>query len=270
MPRQFSFFNLTRGRVMDKGRWTCREGQKHTPFIYCNFHVWQQIMCMPKRILVRNHGPARDNAIRALAVATKCAIEAGVGLIHLIVPAKSSFSGSVISEIIGDLPTNRLLRGDTVAIQKGIAIKLESAGTAGKSGEVNIALAAYLSGKDLRQIDSLNHVESIIFLPWMSEEGEGWQESWNAEVLGEKWKENDLELPPELEAELRSLSVRVNLSTGLSHPLDLKAAKEMFRGLNEAAVSYEPNKVRSWALRNGWRPDFAEDLYDLAVKSQIN
>jgi hypothetical protein len=83
----------------------------------------------------------KDNVIRAFAVALKDARSTGAKLIHLIVPAKSSFSGTVVSEVVGDAATTRLLKGEAVSIKDGISIKLESANTVKNSTLVSVALA---------------------------------------------------------------------------------------------------------------------------------
>lgn len=219
---------------------------------------------MVNRILVRNHGPIKENVIKAIAAALAAAHKENEKIIHLIVPAKSAFSGTVISEAIGDNATKELLKGNTVSIKNGISIKLESADTLKNSVSVRIALAAYLGARDLRVADSLSNLKCIVFLPWISEDGEGWQQSWNAQVLGEKQPEKKLHLHPELDKQLQNLTGHINLSTGLSHPADKKDAKEMLDFLNANSIPYEPKDIRIWALRNGWRPDFAEDLVELA------
>lgn len=223
---------------------------------------------MAKRILVRNHGPIKENVIKAMAAAFSEAKANGINTIHLIVPAKSAFSGNVVSEVLGDGATKELLKGNMVAVKEGISLKLESPDTLRNSTAVRIALAAYLGTRDIRIADGLSNLQSIIFLPWISEEGEGWQQNWNAKVVGEQLPENELNLHPELEQKLKNLTGHINRSTGLGHPLDLKAAKEMFSFLVANSIPFEPSKIRSWALRNGWRPDFAEDLYELAARSQ--
>ena len=222
---------------------------------------------MANRVLIRNHGPDKDNVVKSFAAALKEAQRSGAKLIHLIVPAKSAFSGTVISEFLGDGVSKELLKGSSVLIKDGISLKLESPDTIRHSTQVTIALAAYLGARDLRSVDDLANVKSVVFLSWISEEGEGWQQSWDAQVLGENRDEGKLDLQPEIEEKLISLTNRINLSTGLSHPADLKAAKEMFRQLKDEALPYEPKMLRSWALRNKWRPDFAEDLYEMAEKS---
>lgn len=223
---------------------------------------------MAKRILVRNQGPVKENAIKAIAAAFAEAKTAGAKTIHLIVPAKSAFSGSVVADSLGDNGTKELLKGNTVEIKDGISLLLESPKTLRDSTAATVALAVYLGARDLRIADGLCNLKSIIFLPWISEDGEGWQQSWNAMVLGEKFPENQLDLHPELEQKLKNLTGHINLSTGLSHPCDMEAAKHMFSYLVANSIPFEPSKIRSWVLRNGWRPDFAEDVYELAGRSK--
>jgi hypothetical protein len=221
---------------------------------------------MAKRILVRNHGPDKETIIRSFASAFKEAKEINSNVIHLIVPSKAAFPGTVPSDFLGDEASKQLLKGETVLIKDGISLKLESPETVKHSSSVRIALAVYLDAKALRVVDGLSNVGSIVFLPWISEEGEGWQASWNAMILGEKYSENDLALHPDLEKELNSLTACINLSTGFGHPSDKKTAQQMFVRLGEAGIPFDPKKLRSWALRNGWRPDFAENLKVLAEK----
>ena len=222
---------------------------------------------MPKRILVRNHGPDEKAAIKAIAVAFKEALSNGADRIDLIVPAKSAFSGSVVAKALGDGATKQLLAGKTVLIKDGVSLKLESPDTLRHSTSVRIALATYLDGKGIRAVDGLSNLKCIVFLPWISDEGEGWQQSWGAEVLGEKTPDADLHLHPQLEQKLTALTNTINLSTGLSHPSDMEAAKRMFNSLIIDSIPFDPVAVRSWALRNGWRPDLAEELYELAKKN---
>jgi hypothetical protein len=157
---------------------------------------------MAKRILVRNHGPIEENVVKALAAAIKVARQADVKVIHLIVPAKSSFDGTVVSDVLGNKITASLLNDKIVTIKDNISIKLESAETVKNSMSVRVALATYLGARDLRIIDGLGNVKAIVFLPWVCEDGEGWQQSWGAEVFGEKLKESPLDLHPELEKNL--------------------------------------------------------------------
>ena len=67
-----------------------------------------------------------------------------------------------------------------------------------------------------------------------------------------------------LENALKAITNRINLSTGLSHPSDMNAAKEMFVKLHKAGESLVAKDIRVWAIQNGWQGNDAKELGDLA------
>lgn len=73
-------------------------------------------------------------------------------------------------------------------------------------------------------------------------------------------------MTPVLEEALKSLTNRINLSTGLAHPLDSDSAKEMFKLLRDKAVTLTKSDVSEWAINNGWSSRHASDLGELAEK----
>lgn len=54
-------------------------------------------------------------------------------------------------------------------------------------------------------------------------------------------------MSPLVEEALKSINSRTNISTGLSHPNDRNAAKEMFKRLHEAAEVLLANEIQSFA-----------------------
>ncbi|KPD24027.1 DUF1889 family protein [Idiomarina zobellii] len=73
-------------------------------------------------------------------------------------------------------------------------------------------------------------------------------------------------MTPVVEEALKSLTTRVNLSTGLAHPLDSDSAKEMFKILSEHGESLNGNEITTWAAQNGWSNRHASELGDLGEK----
>jgi hypothetical protein len=71
--------------------------------------------------------------------------------------------------------------------------------------------------------------------------------------------------PLVLEA-LKSLTNRVNLSTGLSHYSDESSAKEIFKLLYKEGESLLASEITPWAMANGWRTKDAQLLGELAEK----
>lgn len=65
---------------------------------------------------------------------------------------------------------------------------------------------------------------------------------------------------------LKSLSARVNVSTGLTHPIDESAAKELFKMLHKEAEQLPGSDVTMWAVSNGWQDEDARKLGELAEK----
>ena len=65
---------------------------------------------------------------------------------------------------------------------------------------------------------------------------------------------------------LKSLTSRVNLSTGLGHPSDEDAAKTMFKILAENNISLTASEVTGWATQNSWRSEDAVKLGELGNK----
>lgn len=71
--------------------------------------------------------------------------------------------------------------------------------------------------------------------------------------------------PLVLEA-LKCLNSRINVSTGLKHPIDESAAKELFKLLSKEGEELVASVVTAWAICNGWQAADAKLLGDLAEK----
>ena len=67
-------------------------------------------------------------------------------------------------------------------------------------------------------------------------------------------------MSPIVQKGLAAITDRTNLETGLTHPNDMNAAKEMFLLLHQAAEILLANEIVSYALMNGWQPGDAKEL----------
>ena len=63
---------------------------------------------------------------------------------------------------------------------------------------------------------------------------------------------------------LKAITDRSNSSTGLAHPNDMNAAKDMFRLLHEADEVLLGSEISAWAAMNGWQSEDATELGNLA------
>ncbi|MEG0346587.1 MAG: DUF1889 family protein [Acinetobacter sp.] len=65
---------------------------------------------------------------------------------------------------------------------------------------------------------------------------------------------------------LDSLNNRINVSTGLGHPLDESAAKELFKILHKEGVVLDEQELTNWAMNKGWHTKHANELGELGQK----
>lgn len=71
---------------------------------------------------------------------------------------------------------------------------------------------------------------------------------------------------PILRKAVETLSHVVNVSTGLTHPLDESRAKELFKSLHKEGIPLNANDVYSVAVENCWPERHAKKLSELAEK----
>jgi hypothetical protein len=71
---------------------------------------------------------------------------------------------------------------------------------------------------------------------------------------------------PILKKSIETLSVVVNVSTGLSHPLDEARVKELFKALHKQGVPLPEEDVYALAKENNWDDRHAKNLAALAEK----
>ena len=65
---------------------------------------------------------------------------------------------------------------------------------------------------------------------------------------------------PILKRALELITDRTNLSTGLTHPNDKNAAKEMFIRLRDEGIDLRATEITVWAVSNGWRSNDAREF----------
>ena len=65
---------------------------------------------------------------------------------------------------------------------------------------------------------------------------------------------------------LEAITARTNLDSGLSHPNDKNAAKEMFVLLHRAGEILFADEIELWAILHGWEPRDAAELASLGER----
>lgn len=128
-------------------------------------------------------------------------------------------------------------------------------------------LAVWVDDKQLDELDEL-HAPGLLAIPWNSTDIDGWKTNWNPTDprTGDQGGSDDTVTNPVVVAALQSLTNGVNLSTGVGHPSDKASAVQMFKLLTKAGEPFDPEQIRAWAARNGWKADHARDLSEMAQK----
>lgn len=128
-------------------------------------------------------------------------------------------------------------------------------------------LAVWVDDEQLDKLDALRS-PGICAIPWAKTDIDGWKANWNPADIrtGESGGSDETILNPVVIKAMETLTVVVNLGTGLSHPSDKESAVQMLKLLKKEGEDYDPDQIRAWAVRNGWQPRHARDLAELAEK----
>lgn len=181
----------------------------------------------------------------------------------LAVPAQFTLRGD-ISSVIGDKAVSSLTKGHAFTLNSFVKVSLLTERIALYSWNGPI-LAIYPTKKLLDKIDSLTGVTDVLVIPWTLQEVQYWIDTWAATELGSAPEARKPFSDPLVEAALDALTNRVNLSTGILHPLDRAAAIDLFRILRDNGIPYDPNEIRAWLVsQGGWKPSDADDVKRVA------
>lgn len=187
--------------------------------------------------------------------------------IHLVFPAKNAFKDSNIAEILNQLDSKfsaKLLKGETVA-----DMDLLVPSNIGFHNSQGIILAVYCATKDMNLIDSNSSANSIIFVSCLENEANVWENTWHnqgLQVMHGNPSQTIESLPEEIKQGLEKLTSDINLSTGLTHPLDKERANNTFKLLKSKEYRVDAQLVANWAIANGWNARHLDDLIKLAKR----
>jgi hypothetical protein len=215
---------------------------------------------------IRTEGPKPDAVRRGLGWLLELGSKENKKSALVAVPVLDNLSG-VIEEVLGERAIKALKQGSSINLGSVVTVSLltEHKDVFNHQGPV---LAVYPNKKLLDKIDNMRGVTDVLVIPWSFQEIVYWIETWQATELGSSGTSlvNPSFSDPVVEEALKSLTSRVNLSTGISHPMDKAAAVDLFRKLKAAKITYDPSEVRGWLVRHGWESDDADAVKDISEK----
>lgn len=130
-----------------------------------------------------------------------------------------------------------------------------------------IIIACYADSAMMDKVDGLKGLVGIVVVPDLPDGVDRWILRWNPHVLGQPAAAPARLIEDSVvEKALTSLSGLVNLGNSILNPRDAEYADEYLRILRAKGHVLESDKIKSWAIRNGWLPDAAAELAKLAQK----
>ena len=169
---------------------------------------------------------------------------------------------TIVVPQMGDLRSNEALQ----RIPKSIdTTSFKNMGSGGRTNG-NVVILCWPTDDILRKIDGAGRLDALCVLPWIEAEIETWRASRSAvDLLGVI---PDPPVPtigdPVVLAALRSVTAGVNLSSGLTHPLDKPKAVWAFKDLRAAGHTWDAQEIEAWAAANGWPARHASELAQVA------
>jgi len=183
----------------------------------------------------------------------------------LAIPSLLNLRGD-ISSVIGNKAVTAFNKGQTVMLSNLVRLSLLAEGKVLYSWNGPV-LAVYPTKRLLDRIDNLPGVTDVLVIPWTIQGVQYWIDTWGAIELGSA-SQVAARKPfsnPVVEAALEALAERVNLSTGILHPLDRTGAIDLFRILPDKGIPYDPQEIGAWLVSHGgWRPSYADDVRKVA------
>lgn len=218
------------------------------------------------RFYVEAKGPDVEAVRVGLKWLAEAANRCGGSEAILAIPTKRNLLGSVLTEALGESAAKALNAGRPVSLTTGVALKLVTYRMSLYPQTPTPILCVYTSKAFLDKVDATHNVSEMCVVPWIMDEVRQWVETWAPEELTGKGTEPQARpLDPIVEEALLSLTVVVNVASGLSHPSDRATAIQVFKILYRNQVPFEPEAVRRYLIAEcGWQPTDADEVKSIA------
>lgn len=202
----------------------------------------------------------------ALAYASAICERAGSDIrdVVLLVHTKGQLDSTSLGGFLGKANLKALNAG-AVPLPGDLRLTLETVKARLMLARRSVIIAYYADKKLLDVADGVRNAAGVVAVPWVPGEADDWAARWGARVHGEEPRaQAALIEDPVVVRALEALTNVINLSTGLIHPSDKSRADETLRILRAKGHPDPTPGIKSWAIRQGWKPDYAGALETLS------
>jgi hypothetical protein len=182
----------------------------------------------------------------------------------LVVPLISHIT-DVLPELIGEAAAKAIAKTRSYRDSSGVAFDVASWSKIPTSWPGPV-LTLWPDGKTLDKLDAMYSVTALAAVTWNPDEIQQWKSTWRpVDLATGQPMESASRLSPVVDAGLRRLTHRVNVSTGLGHPSDRSAGLDLFRKLKSASFDLDEGGIKSRLIQLGWSANHAEQVGEMVA-----
>lgn len=131
----------------------------------------------------------------------------------------------------------------------------------------DVVICCGIDSDDILKIDDYYSVKYIIAIPWLRKLTDKWIKTWNAKEISGKENTNEEQFPEPsciVKLAMQELTNSINMSTGISHPMDNDRAKTYIKALHKYEPELNPDLVGAYLVRElNWDTRHAKDIEKL-------
>jgi len=130
----------------------------------------------------------------------------------------------------------------------------------------DVVICCGIDSDDILKIDDYHSVKYIIAIPWIKKLTEKWIRTWSAkEISGKKNSEEKYSEPSSIvKLAMQELTSKINMTTGINHPMDNDRAKTYIKSLHKYEKELDADLVGAYLVRElNWDTRHAKDIEKL-------
>lgn len=224
---------------------------------------------MMRRVVVPEDSQDGNTWLLALAYAKAIceAMSPQIKDVILLVHTKRQFDGTCLAGHVGRGAAKSLAHGKSAGLPWSATLRLGTMQTIRTGSNKAVVIAYFADNKLLELVDGLVNVAGVVAVPDFPDCVDQWISRWNPIVHGQAQRAEEVLIEDAVfENGLRSITSSINLANGIMNPRDKQTADEALRILRVKGHVADPQKIKSWAIKNGWKLGAANELAALATK----